>query len=255
MGDIRLVSRGGVRLSDILPNYILKEVKTITGGTDITIPTCPTGYKKAIVVTPVSWDQGEVTFKKGSSAITATSFPVAATTADLTDLKGTVSSAPGDVTFNKKGSSAITATSFPVAVTTANLTDLKGTVTEGICVKITKSATTTDGLKAEDSTITGKWTVVLGHKNDDNSCAKATDIKAIAQTYCVYDNTGVSADMTQADCEAAGFTWDSTNKRCQYIYSLANINAITDPTDPTDLTKRAAACKAAGKSWNGNTCA
>ena len=54
--------------------------------------------------------------------------------------------------------------------------------------------------------------------------------------------------LGEADCKNAGFTWDSTNKRCQYIYSLANINAITD------LTKRAATCKAAGKTWNSPTC-
>jgi hypothetical protein len=226
MGDIRLVSRGGVRLSDILPNYILKGTQDLSctissGGTNCTsssgaeVISCPTGYNKAYLITPIQF---------------------------------ATQSAP---------------TSGSVSVSTS------GTAVTGV----TLTGTPVSGVNLETNTVTstGDTVVKLINPNNfkisfDNANRKITftyssplkDIQTMTarvDSYCVYDNTGVSADMTQADCEAAGFTWDSTNKRCQYIYSLANINAITDPTDPTDLTKRAAACKAAGKSWNGNTCA
>ena len=76
---------------------------------------------------------------------------------------------------------------------------------------------------------------------------------ARVDSYCVYNDTGVSADMTQAECTAAGFTWDSDNSNgkiphCKYVYSVANINAMTD------ATKKVATCKAAGFTWNGTNC-
>ena len=61
MNDIRLTSRGGARLSDILPNYITKTITSYTfnNGTAQTVnkPTCPGGYVRAVMVTPVSWSQ------------------------------------------------------------------------------------------------------------------------------------------------------------------------------------------------------
>ena len=58
MNDIRLESRGGARLSDLLPNYTLVNIVTINGPKNETIlkPTCPPGHAPAIAVTPVSWN-------------------------------------------------------------------------------------------------------------------------------------------------------------------------------------------------------
>ena len=68
MNDVKLASRGGARLSDILPNYISKSMTELTraanldscsGGTNnclkatVSAPECPAGYKAALVVTPV----------------------------------------------------------------------------------------------------------------------------------------------------------------------------------------------------------
>ena len=76
MNDIKLTSRGGARLSDILPNYVLKDIyyaststsdganvsdvtypglsgHTITGNPwTVPIPECPVGYAPAITVSP-----------------------------------------------------------------------------------------------------------------------------------------------------------------------------------------------------------
>ncbi len=66
MGDIRLESRGGAKLSDLLPKYQLKEVITISTKDDkfsatvpgtIPMPSCLNEHVPAIVITPVQWHQ------------------------------------------------------------------------------------------------------------------------------------------------------------------------------------------------------
>ena len=57
MNDIRLASRGGARLSDILPKYILKEqIEIPNPGYNVAVPECPAGYKAALAVIPTRWD-------------------------------------------------------------------------------------------------------------------------------------------------------------------------------------------------------
>ncbi len=71
LNDIKLTSRGGARLSEILPNYIAKGVYVLNrpSGTSTTAssfttsiekPLCPSGYAPAIIVTPTRWDSGRV---------------------------------------------------------------------------------------------------------------------------------------------------------------------------------------------------
>ncbi len=66
LDDIRLVSRGNAKLSEILPNYILKGVHPLDTGTvsakskditTVTKPTCEPGYAPAVIITPTKWDQ------------------------------------------------------------------------------------------------------------------------------------------------------------------------------------------------------
>ena len=60
MNDIKIMSRGGAKLSEILPNYILKSQKTKectlsstqTNCEDTFSVSCPTGYKAAFVAIP-----------------------------------------------------------------------------------------------------------------------------------------------------------------------------------------------------------
>lgn len=60
MNDIRLASRGGARLSEILPKWILMD--TQTAGRDPNVvwnvqkPTCPVGYIRGVVVTPIQFE-------------------------------------------------------------------------------------------------------------------------------------------------------------------------------------------------------
>lgn len=65
MNDIRLTSRGGARLSDILPNYILKEMGRINGNNTtynhtITKPMCPAGYLPALLLSPARQVQDRI---------------------------------------------------------------------------------------------------------------------------------------------------------------------------------------------------
>lgn len=62
MNDIKLESRGGARLSDILPNYILKNVVPFTksGDTEIAEGFCPKKYNLAVVIQPTHWPELKV---------------------------------------------------------------------------------------------------------------------------------------------------------------------------------------------------
>ncbi len=53
MNDIRLTSRGGARLSEILPDYINKGIYFISSPQDINIPQCPIGYAPAVAIIPI----------------------------------------------------------------------------------------------------------------------------------------------------------------------------------------------------------
>lgn len=61
MNDIKVDSRGGGNLSDLLPNYITKEVVTFntrlcnSAKCKIPVPSCPNQHAPAIIVIPTSW--------------------------------------------------------------------------------------------------------------------------------------------------------------------------------------------------------
>lgn len=58
MKDIILDSRGGARLSEILPNYISKGFYSINETNNkVSKPTCPAGYAPAVIVTPIGWSE------------------------------------------------------------------------------------------------------------------------------------------------------------------------------------------------------
>lgn len=62
MNDIKVMSRGGARLSEILPDYISREIKVVESGSGETIdaPKCPKGYIQAITVQPTSRELGQL---------------------------------------------------------------------------------------------------------------------------------------------------------------------------------------------------
>ena len=80
MHDIKLMSLGGVKLSEILPKWSLVDVETITNDASLTSWTCPIGYNKGITIIPTK-------FK--SNAASQTTFSVEeknnGTSVDLSD--------------------------------------------------------------------------------------------------------------------------------------------------------------------------
>lgn len=60
MNDIRLASRGGARLSEILPKWILMNTQTADRQPNVVWnvpkPTCPVGYIRGVVVTPIQFE-------------------------------------------------------------------------------------------------------------------------------------------------------------------------------------------------------
>lgn len=60
MNDIRLASRGGARLSEILPKWILMDTQTAGQQPNVVWnvqkPTCPVGYIRGVVVTPIQFE-------------------------------------------------------------------------------------------------------------------------------------------------------------------------------------------------------
>lgn len=281
MNDIRLASRGGVLLSDILPDYILKRQTAIAGNGNLDAPACPSGYTAALVVLPINHPEETVNLTNNGTDIAADSFPV---NTNLASLEGSVEvthPAGGDGTTNHNVtfSNTIAGKGMNEFPGTADLRNLQGTVPQ-TCVQITPNgaAADNDGLsEVRGNTINNAWSYTVGTINAANNCVANANARAIAQTYCVYAgavfttnascgaaggdwiggrcivnrtaNTTHDRYRDQAPCLGAGLTW--ANNRCQNIYNLDNINNhIAD-----ENTKRAT-CRAAGFRWipgaNGN---
>lgn len=174
MNDIRLESRGGARLSDILPNYITKEVKYLKGrGPTVDIPACPKGYAPAVVVMPVSWKKSTVKYSD---------------MADVLDAEVTVTedSVSGEGSHKHNVGVSVTINS--------DKKDLELSES-GLMVQIDTSTTSTNkgealhkGANADEdqNSSSGVWTVYFYYPDSDY---QRDDVHAIAQTYCVYDST------------------------------------------------------------------
>ena len=174
LNDVRLASRGGARLSDILPNYISKGMyqlsSTATGSnqswsTEIKKPACPENYVAAVIVTPLKW-----------GASTVQQIVVPQTNATVHNL-----SAPS-------GGGKVTGTINAVTVQKANITQY------ALAIEITGGSGADN---RTDSTSETPWTVKMGYKNDSGAWAgnlKNGEIQALAQTYCVYAPSDTTYD-------------------------------------------------------------
>lgn len=184
LNDIRLTSRGGARLSDILPNYIAKGMYSYGNGNsgaspyEFTVqkPTCPQGYLAAVIVTPLKW---------GGTNIEQIIVPE--TTADVFhDLTAPVGG--GKVTGNidvKVPQNTI--------VNDNNNINIK-TNRENFSVEISNNTIdNSDGIGGDVAN--GTWTVKAGYKKtptssfDTSISLNQDEISLLAQTYCVYDES------------------------------------------------------------------
>lgn len=177
MNDIRLESRGGARLSDILPNYILKEVIPFTSHGEssssfektIPMPNCPNNYAPAIIVIPTKWNSESITLLSE----------------DLKSIANTLQTESASENANiKVKSDSVSA-------------KLLETGKAGLGVVINSK----NGIDKKEANATGEWTVRIGYKAPTDSIDQFTGmpvketISAIAQTYCVFDNTAYNNDL------------------------------------------------------------
>ena len=270
MKDIRLASRGGARLSDILPNYILKTQTDIscdinsessTCSANVAKPmNCPTGYKIGLVVIPTVFGKNSIGNTVSISGTTSGSDAASSHTHDFS---------VANVTTEKR--------QFQVKI--SNLGDIPS--------------------EEDKPSVASDWSVTFGY--DSNVDTKET-VHAIAQTYCVwspallttgdecraagyiwYDhatpkctgnpyaewNMGDQADaleITQNLCECLGFEWDSNQTRCIYkSIPPSSLNSLKgkkcafyfgDSKDGTTIgdSELITICKMLGYYWNGSDC-
>ncbi len=175
MNDIKLTSRGGARLSDVLPNYVLKDIKYISSATavadwpTIDIPTCPVGYAPAISIVP---------------SMVQTNKVLSVDTQKIADaIRG-----PDNTVADTPSISKITIDGAVRLVIKTALSNFN----EG------------EGMRTETSGTTGTWTIMPQYwvrtgettgswENVTNSAVSGTTFSALVQTYCVYDETKFTA--------------------------------------------------------------
>ena len=168
MHDIRLTSRGGAKLSEILSDYVLKATQTIrreeAGTTPVAKPSCPRGYAQAISVTPIRYSQ----YVKG---------------ADLNL----------NLETNEGGTGTHTITGHINTITqniNGNTDGNKLTVSGESGSKVAGSTLTLTQLppvKIAIDSVGTNWTVNLTYGNQPPT--SDDPITALAQTYCVFQDT------------------------------------------------------------------
>ena len=138
-----------------------------------------------------------------------------------------------------------------VAITTNTKSSAKGYLYAGgtaVSVSINSPSIKIDSVEKiySDSTGAGAWQINLTRIGS-----------AMYQTYCVKgtinsDDQGANATaLTQADCKAMGFGWDSTHGRCMRLAERAAnpASVINDMGASVDAAK----CRSAGYFWNEST--
>ena len=251
MNDIKLMSRGGASLSDILPNYILKTRKdwscTIAEGRpcqladdttispdkahcwcgdsaaldqeSILMPKCPKGYKRALLVTPQNFAGGYR--QHAEAAINSTGDP---------------------------DTSKVTSHTHNIPVAYHLITDV--TVFQPV---IHLAQTKPSGINDDTRNEGGTWTLSLGYKspwrsnqiNDPNGVKENGNrlyqpqtIDVVIETYCVFDPTNIDWN---SDGTADGADNSPDKNR-------------TMDADTCGRIKAQSVCENMGCEWESNAC-
>ncbi len=269
MNDIRLTSRGGVRLSDILPDYILTKVyvgsctaDVTTGQCDVswqldnattktnpTIPSCPTGYKRAAMVIPVSTGRivaNKATHQHNIDLDTTTEEHTHAVTVNPAEADNHTHTATAETKIHGHQVQGTTGFSIEEFVNTINV--------DGCTFLVQIDSDGKGGARLDyDNNPDDEIKVKMGWSQNSTNftdCSVGANIQyqAILQTYCVWKPSLMSQDeckaagyvfeggkcttKRQADtstdekvmgaepsstaCTEAGYIWNPTTKRCEY---------------------------------------
>lgn len=222
MNDIKLVSRGGASLSDILPNYILKSVEekelNVTA-TPITMPTCPENYQKAVVLIP---------------HLNVKTKTIALNTASQRVITGVSHPAEGEVETSS--------TNLTYATGNINENPTNGGFTVAVGVPTIKVWTCASSNCCANNDHNNYFT-----EDDKNRvfCVKSDiETKVISQTYCVFQ--GASTFTNKSACEAAGYAWNDG-------VCGGEKQQIKRPAADWTAAKTESECYALGGNWNDTT--
>lgn len=214
MNDIRLTSRGGARLSDILPNYIAKGMTAIKGSGPVAKPACPNGYAQAIMVTPTTFDH----------RIQDMSLSIHLKTTEKVIPKGETEAQQLNVSFDSQNVDNDGGSTFGGANT-----NIKVWQHEPVNISITPNG--------------DNWNVKLAYGEGN---AADNSIQAIAQTYCVYDTTDQSTGTTHhgLQSDTATPTETSATRPCANDYECMNTEScqVVSGTDSTRACQSLGTC-------------
>lgn len=195
MNDIRLTSRGGARLSEILPNYIMRTVQVHQFEKDdtwkVSKPECPKGYAKAIIVTPTSWSQYVTSAKLtlGHRSLT--------TSKDSGTGEHSHTVSISDISITAEANKGEDDTSITTGYTDTNNNQLtlkhRGAVVLGI----------------DSPNNSNNWNVTA--KYEDGSASDKDPITVMAQTYCVFDKENFTQGTDFERKNATGISHDNTD--------------------------------------------
>ncbi len=177
MHDIRLESRGGARLSDILPNYVSKDILTVSNTKNrVDVPSCPEGYAPAIVVTPTSW--GGVSYTSSDFNDMINSDKIDISLSEENGLSGKHTHRVSDITLDSGVKGNIASSGLHVKITTVGGIDKSESPVK----------------EEPDMDVTGKnWVVKFYYANSDGEASEENpSAHGLAHTYCVYDGSKFS---------------------------------------------------------------
>lgn len=185
MNDIRLESRGGARLSDILPNYITKEIAYLKGrGPTVCIPGCPKGYAPAIVVMPVAWQKTKIKYSDMKDILDA---QVDVTEESVSGEGSHKHNVGVSVTINSdKQDLTVSETGLMIQIATSEMGQAIHKEEASDEDQADDSDTTTMPYQGRETCTHGQW-FIYSHYPDWEY--QRDDVHVIAQTYCVYDKT------------------------------------------------------------------
>ena len=200
LNDVRLTSRGGAKLSEILPNYIAKGMQSLSftkddyGEKTVSKPECPAGYSRAIVVTPTKWAQ----YVQGVELNMEHKYN------NNDQYNGTTSSngATGTAhthTFNVDAPDAHNINVNMISTDDNNNIIVQDQDTD-TQVRLIQKAPVQIDIDSESN----NWKVTMTYGGNAPSENGKDDIAALAQTYCVFEKDAFSSGGTAASALDSG---------------------------------------------------
>ncbi len=282
MNDIRLASRGGVRLSEILPNYILKSV--YYGECDIYTEghaTSTNSYlKNSNGSTKTTWCDLSLKSMNAYQANDKTNQTISPTTIKQVPIddcpdgyKHAIIVIPTKFGYLQSKVTKKQHTHSTSSETTSDA-EVEGTKTQFVsdahnCQLFFTISQKSAGYQSNTySSDKGGWyhdenqksiRITMGYHGDGNNkdagaytncpstgLSEVERVQAIVQTYCVWAPSLLSS---QEKCEAAGYVWSAS--KCTATRRDA---AAGDGANVKSIERNQAACIAAGLTWENNRC-